>query len=144
MSTIFANSPNKPVENKSAIAGKIIIGFEEETEWIIQKLTSGPSELDAISIVRMLGLGKTTLAYKVYTEKAVVDHFDICTWYTVDQECNEKNLLQKIFNQIISLKGRVGEDAIDDDVADKLRKHLFRKRYLIVLDELWMLQHGMS
>ncbi|PHT48594.1 hypothetical protein CQW23_12802 [Capsicum baccatum] len=126
-STIFANSPNKPVENKSAIAGKIIVGYKEETEWIIQKLTSGPSELDTISIVRMLGLGKTTLAYKVYTEKAVVDHFDIRTWYTVEQERNEKNLLQKIFNQIISLKGRVGEDAIDDDVADKLQKYLFRK-----------------
>ncbi|KAM3345160.1 putative late blight resistance protein R1A-3 isoform X2 [Capsicum galapagoense] len=133
---IFANSPNKPVENKSSTASKIIVGFEEETEWIIRKLTSGPSEVDVISIVGMPGLGKTTLAYRVYNDKSVVGHFDIRAWCTVDQERNEKKLLQKIFNEI-GLKERLSEDDIDDDVADKLRKHLFGKRYLIVLDDLW-------
>ncbi|PHT49005.1 hypothetical protein CQW23_13213 [Capsicum baccatum] len=136
-SIIFANSPTKPVENKSSIASKIIVGFEEETEWIIRKLTSGPSEVDVISIVGMPGLGKTTLAYKVYNEKSVVGHFDIRAWCTVDQERNEKKFLQKIFNQVIGLKERFSEDDIDDDVADKLRKELFGKRYLIVLDDMW-------
>ncbi|KAM3344896.1 hypothetical protein P3S68_024605 [Capsicum galapagoense] len=68
-------------------------GFEEETEWIIRKLTSRPAEIDVISI--------------------------------------------KIFNQVIGLKGSFNEDSIDNDVADKLRKYLFRKRCLIVLDDLW-------
>ncbi|PHT49002.1 hypothetical protein CQW23_13210 [Capsicum baccatum] len=136
-SIIFANSPTKPVENKSSIASKIIVGFEEETEWIIRKLTSGPSEVDVISIVGMPGLGKTTLAYKVYNEKSAVGHFDIRSWCTVDQERNEKKLLQKIFNQVIGLKERFSEDDIDDDVADKLRKELFGKRYLVVLDDMW-------
>ncbi|PHT48669.1 hypothetical protein CQW23_12877 [Capsicum baccatum] len=136
-SIISANSPNKPVENKLSITGKIIVGFEEETEWIIRKLTSGPAELDVIPIVGMPGLGKTTLAYKVYNDKSVVCHFDVCAWCTVDQERNEKKLLQKIFNEAIGPKGRVNEDGIDNDVADKLRKWLFGKRYLIVLDDLW-------
>ncbi|KAM3281987.1 hypothetical protein P3S67_027634 [Capsicum chacoense] len=78
--------------------------FEEETEWIIRKLTSRPAEIDVISIVGMPGLGKTTL---------------------------------KIFNQVIGLKGSFNENSIDNDVADKLRKYLFRKRCLIVLDDLW-------
>ncbi|KAM3236324.1 hypothetical protein P3L10_016361 [Capsicum annuum] len=56
----------------------------------------------------MPGLGKTTLAYRVYTEKSVVGHFDVRVWCTVD-----------------------------DDIADKLRRQLFGKRYLIVLDDLW-------
>ncbi|XP_047261833.1 putative late blight resistance protein homolog R1A-3 isoform X2 [Capsicum annuum] len=136
-SIIFVDSPNKPVINKSSIAGKIVVGFEEETEWIIRKLTSGPAEVDVISIVGMPGLGKTTLAYKVYNEKSVVGHFDILAWCTVDQERNEKKLLQKIFNQVMGLKERFNEDDIDDDVADKLRKELFGKRYLVVLDDMW-------
>ncbi|KAF3635373.1 putative phospholipase A(1) DAD1, chloroplastic-like [Capsicum annuum] len=127
-SITFANSPNKPVESKSSIAGKIIVSFEEETEWIIRKLTSGPSEVDVIFIVGMPGLGKTTLAYKVYTDKSVVDHFDIHAWCTVDQERNEKKLLQKIFNQVIGLEERFNEDNIDDDVADKLRRQFFGRR----------------
>ncbi|PHT27287.1 hypothetical protein CQW23_33106 [Capsicum baccatum] len=131
MSIIFANSPNKPVINKSSIASKMIVGFEEETKWIIRKLTSGPAEVDVISIVGMPGLGKTTLAYRVHNEKSVVGHFDVCAWCTVDQE------RQKIFNQVTGLKERVSDDDIDGDVADKLRRQLFGKRYLIVLDDLW-------
>ncbi|PHT48773.1 hypothetical protein CQW23_12981 [Capsicum baccatum] len=136
-SIIFANSPNKPVINKSSISGKIIVGFKEETKRIIRNLTSGPAEIDVISIVGMPGHGKTTLAYRVYNEKSVVGHFDVRAWCTVDQERNQKKLLQKIFNQVNGLKGSFNEEGIDDDIADKLRKHLFGKRYLIVLDDLW-------
>ncbi|WMV31436.1 hypothetical protein MTR67_024821 [Solanum verrucosum] len=81
---IVANSPNKPVESKIPKSSGIIIGFEEETEWIIRKLTSGPAEIDVISIVGMPGLGKTTLAYRVYNDKSIVDHFDVCAWCTVE------------------------------------------------------------
>ncbi|KAF3653793.1 putative late blight resistance protein R1-A-like isoform 2 [Capsicum annuum] len=137
MSIIFVNSSNKPVINKSSIASKIIVGFEEETEWIIRKLTSRPAEVDVISIVGMPGLGKTTLAYSVYTKKSIVGHLDVRAWCKVDQERNEKKLLQKIFSEVIGLKERVSEDDIDDDIADKLRRKLFGKRYLIVLDDLW-------
>uniref|UniRef100_M1AFN9 NBS-LRR resistance protein n=1 Tax=Solanum tuberosum TaxID=4113 RepID=M1AFN9_SOLTU len=88
---IVANAPNKPVErNSSSTVGKIIVGFEEETEWIVRKLTSGPAEIDVISIVGMPGLGKTTLAYRVYNDKSIVDHFDVWAWCTVDQEPAEK------------------------------------------------------
>ncbi|KAM3268276.1 hypothetical protein P3S67_031217 [Capsicum chacoense] len=116
--------------------GKIkLVKKEEETEWIIRKLTSGPAEVDVIPIVGIPGLGKTTLAYKVYNNKSVVCHFDVRAWCTVDQERNEKMLLQKIFNEVIGSEERVGEDCVENDVADKLRRQLFGKRYLIVLDD---------
>ncbi|XP_075084746.1 uncharacterized protein LOC107767445 [Nicotiana tabacum] len=93
---IIVNSPNKLVESKSSkkLTGKIIVGFEEETNLIIRQLTSGPAELDVISIIGMPGAGKTTLAYKM------------------------RNLE-------------------DFDVDDELRKKLYGRRYLIVLDDLW-------
>ncbi|MCD7463509.1 hypothetical protein HAX54_050751 [Datura stramonium] len=50
-----ANSPNKPVESKPLTAAKTIVGFEEETHWIIRKLTSGRDDLDVISITGMPG-----------------------------------------------------------------------------------------
>ncbi|PHU18185.1 hypothetical protein BC332_13880 [Capsicum chinense] len=136
-SIIFLNSPNKPVINKSSIAGKIIIGFEEEIEWIIRKPTSGPTKIDVISIVGMPGIGKTTLANRVYNDMFVVGYFDVRAWYMVDQKQNEKNLLHKIFNQVIGVKERFNEDNIGDNIAYNLWKHLLEKRYLIVLDDLW-------
>ncbi|KAK6785863.1 hypothetical protein RDI58_014388 [Solanum bulbocastanum] len=131
---IVVNSPKKPVERKSLTTDKIIVGFEEETNLILRKLTSGPANLDVISITGMPGSGKTTLAYKVYNDKSVSSHFDLRAWCTVDQVYDEKKLLDKIFNQVSDSNSKLSENI---DVADKLRKQLFRKRYLIVLDDVW-------
>ncbi|PHT77641.1 hypothetical protein T459_15693 [Capsicum annuum] len=133
-SVIVVNSPKNPVERKSFTAGKIIVGFEEETNWLIIKLTSGPKDLDVISITGMPGSGKTTLAYKVYNDESVCSHFDLRAWCTVDQEYDEKRLLVKLLNQVTGSDLKFSEEI---DVADKLRKQLFGKRYLIVLDDVW-------
>ncbi|PHU18080.1 hypothetical protein BC332_13775 [Capsicum chinense] len=116
---------------------EVIVGFQVEIEWIIRKITSGPTKIDVISIVGIPGLGETTLAYKVYNDKSIVGHFDVCAWCTIDQERNDKKLLQKIFNQIIGLKGRVSEDAIDNGIADKLWKQLFGNRKEKI-EALWL------
>ncbi|XP_047259839.1 putative late blight resistance protein homolog R1A-10, partial [Capsicum annuum] len=97
-SLVVVFTPKNPVERKPLTTGKIIVGFKEETNWLISKLTSGPKDLDVISITGMPGSGKTTLAYKVYN----------------DESSSE-----------------------DIDVAEKLRKQLYGKRYLIVLDDMW-------
>ncbi|XP_075104930.1 putative disease resistance RPP13-like protein 3 [Nicotiana tabacum] len=135
MGVIVVNSPNKPVARKSSISGKIIVGFEEETYLIIRKLTSGPKTLDVISITGMPGSGKTTLAYKVYNDKSVFGHFDIRAWCTVDQKYDKIELLKKLFNQVVGSTSKFSKNI--DVVLDELRKHLFGKRYLIVLDDLW-------
>ncbi|PHU13507.1 hypothetical protein BC332_14712 [Capsicum chinense] len=85
-SLTVVNSTKKTVESKSLTAGKIIVGFEEETNWLISKLTSGLKYLDVISI----------------------------TDTGSDLKFSE-----------------------DIDIADMLRKQLFGKRYLIVLDDVW-------
>ncbi|KAG5598217.1 hypothetical protein H5410_029587 [Solanum commersonii] len=131
---IVLNSPKKPAESKSLKTGKIIVGFEEETNLILRKLTSGPADLDVISITGMPGSGKSTLAYKVYNDKSVSSHFDLRAWCTVDQGYDEKKLLDKIFNQVSDSDSKLSENI---GVADKLRKQLYGKRYLIVLDDVW-------
>ncbi|XP_009796562.1 putative late blight resistance protein homolog R1A-3 [Nicotiana tabacum] len=131
---IVMNSPKKPVEHKSSIAGKIIVGFKKETDLIIRNLTMGSKTLDVISITGMPGSGKTTLAHKVYNDKVVSSHFDIRAWCTVDHEYDEEELLESLFNQVTDSTLKSSENI---DIADELRKQLFGKRYLIVLDDLW-------
>ncbi|KAK4729466.1 hypothetical protein R3W88_022454 [Solanum pinnatisectum] len=111
------NSPKKPIESKSLTTDKIIVGFEEETNLILRKLTSGPADLDVILITSMPGLGKTTLAYKVYNDKSVSSHFDLRAWCTVDQGYAEKKLLDKFFNQVSDSNSKLSENI---DVADKM------------------------
>ncbi|KAH0657444.1 hypothetical protein KY289_026192 [Solanum tuberosum] len=85
-------------------------------------------------ILNNLGIIQTTLAYKVYNHKSVSSHFDLRAWCTVDQEYDEKKLLDKILNQVSDSNSKLSENI---DVADKLRKQLYGKRYLIVLDDVW-------
>ncbi|KAM3267394.1 hypothetical protein P3S67_032444 [Capsicum chacoense] len=133
-SLTVVNSTKKPVERKSLTTAKIIVGFKEETNWLISKLTSGPKNVDVISIIGMPGSGKTTLAYKVYNDESVCSHFDVRAWCTVDQEYDEKKLLVELFNQVTGADLKTSEDI---DIADKRRKQLYGKRYLIVLDDVW-------
>ncbi|PHT48326.1 hypothetical protein CQW23_12534 [Capsicum baccatum] len=133
-SLTVVNCTKKTVERKSLTVAKIIVGFKEGTNWLISKLTSGPKDLDVISITGMPGSGKTTLEYKVYNDESVCSHFDVRAWCNVDQEYNEKKLLVKFFNQVTGLDLKFSDDI---DVADELRRKLRGKRYLIVLDNEW-------
>ncbi|WMV28160.1 hypothetical protein MTR67_021545 [Solanum verrucosum] len=111
------------------------VGFEEDVEQIIQKLTRGTKEREVISIVGMAGLGKTSLAKKVYNNHYIADHFDVRAFCIVSQTYSIRKLLFEILKQVTGEKRDMIKE--DEDVADTLRKALFCKRYLIVLDDMW-------
>ncbi|WMV23017.1 hypothetical protein MTR67_016402 [Solanum verrucosum] len=112
---------------------------EEEEAWIIdQLLHEHESELDVISIVGMPGLGKTTLANKVYKNTLVATHFNVRAKCTVSQKYNKLNVLREILQQVTGSEVKDSED----DPADKLRRALLDKRYLIVLDDVWDIATG--
>ncbi|KAK4341165.1 hypothetical protein RND71_039666 [Anisodus tanguticus] len=111
------------------------VGFEDDANRIIQLLTIGRKELDIISVVGMAGLGKTTLAKKVFKHQSVVLHFDVRVWCTISQTYDVRELLFDIFKQVERIKFDMDMDS--SDIADMLRKSLKSKRYLIVLDDIW-------
>ncbi|KAK4720596.1 hypothetical protein R3W88_010829 [Solanum pinnatisectum] len=126
-----AKSSDKPIE--------LTVGHEEEEAWIIdQLLDEHESELDVISIVGMPGLGKTTLANKVYKNALVASHFNVRAKCTVSQKYNKSNVLREILQQVTGSEVKDSED----DPADKLRRALLDKRYLIFLDDVWDIATG--
>lgn len=54
-----------------------IVGFEDVLENLKDQLIRRSRGQDVISIVGMRGIGKMTLAYRLYSNNLVVSHFDI-------------------------------------------------------------------
>ncbi|KAL3501830.1 hypothetical protein ACH5RR_036279 [Cinchona calisaya] len=125
--------PSQP--NTSSI-DEVIVGFKDEAETIIDRLTRGSKQLDIVSIAGMPGLGKTTLAKKIYNDPSVQYHFNKCAWCYVSQEYKSRELLLSILHDIGGINDKISEMGIDD-LVEHLWRCLKGQRYLIVLDDIW-------
>ncbi|KAH0708242.1 hypothetical protein KY284_009669 [Solanum tuberosum] len=121
---------------RSPMMNEEIIGFEDVIEKLRDQLIKGTRGRDVISVVGMPGLGKTTLAYRLYYDRLVASHFDIRAQCCVSQVYSRKDLLIAILRDATSENFECREKQADE-LADLLRKTLFSKRYLILVDDVW-------
>ncbi|XP_027164616.1 putative late blight resistance protein homolog R1B-17 [Coffea eugenioides] len=122
-------------KGKMPIAREIMVGLDDEAAKVIERLVSGPEHVEIVPIVGMAGLGKTTLAKKVYNDNSIIYNFHIRLWCTVSQEYNKKSLL----TQILCSDGKHSrmDDLNEDNLLQKLRQRLLQNRYLVVFDDVW-------
>ncbi|XP_049371056.1 putative late blight resistance protein homolog R1B-17 [Solanum verrucosum] len=98
---------------------EVMVGFNDETDLLIEQLTIGPKYLDVVSIVGMPGLGKTTLAKKVFHDEKMRRHFDVQAMCCVSQTYDRRKLLLGILNQV-----KCSNQQNEKNPADALRKFL--------------------
>ncbi|MCD7469636.1 putative late blight resistance protein R1A-4 [Datura stramonium] len=104
-----------------------IVGFEDVIDKLRDQLIRCTKGRDIISVVGMPGLGKTTLAYRLYSDRLVVSHFDIRAQCCVSQVYSRQDLLLAILRDAISEYSECREKQADE-LADQLRKtFIFQK-----------------
>ncbi|KAL2506302.1 putative disease resistance protein RXW24L [Abeliophyllum distichum] len=98
----------KDVENPSQkapfIEKDISVGLDDEANEIKEILLGNQKEQQIISIWGMPGLGKTTLAKKIFSDDRIVQHFHIRTSCVISQTYDKKNTLIAILTSMSSLE----------------------------------------
>ena len=71
-----------------------LVGLEYLEAELISKLVERTTKIAVISVVGMGGLGKTTLAKKVYDSENITAHFHCKAWIIVSQSYKKEELLR--------------------------------------------------
>ncbi|CAI9087468.1 OLC1v1021543C1 [Oldenlandia corymbosa var. corymbosa] len=112
-----------------------MVGFNKEKDAIINRLTTGTTQLEVVSITGMPGIGKTTLAQNVFNSPIIEGHFHTRKWCRVSLPFRKSHLFLDLLLSFSEVKDDIREMS-DDDICLQLHLYLRSRRYLIVLDDV--------
>ncbi|CAD6255406.1 unnamed protein product [Miscanthus lutarioriparius] len=87
-----------------------------------------------LAIVGTGGVGKTTLAQKIYKDKKLKGSFNKQAWVCVSQDFSEIAILKEILRKI---EVQYMPDELTDELQSKLELSIKDKSFFLVLDDVW-------
>ncbi|XP_027359841.1 putative disease resistance protein At1g50180 [Abrus precatorius] len=146
MSHDVANSSNERLRHWRQLSPyseeDYVIELEDDIGLLLTQLLAVEPTPHVVSIVGMGGLGKTTLANKLYNHAKINNHFECKAWVYVSKEYRRRDVLLKILKDVtVDVLTRDETDRLEriheEELVNKLRQVLDEKRYLVVLDDVW-------
>nr|XP_027119064.1 putative late blight resistance protein homolog R1B-8 [Coffea arabica] len=119
-----------------AAINEMVVDLRDEEQYVIDQLIKGSPRRGIVSIIGMPGIGKTTLAWKVFNHPNVMYYFHCHAWCTVSQVYEKRELLLEILRGILGLTDEIRQ-MTNEDLQLKLHQCLLRNRFLIVMDDVW-------
>ncbi|CAL4980140.1 unnamed protein product [Urochloa decumbens] len=118
--------------NESAIVGEKI---ERETKELAHVLINDDKlNIKVVSIVGAGGMGKTTLAQKIFKEKTIQEQFKVKIWLSITQYFDEIDLLRTA----IEHAGGDPSGKHDKSLLMRMLTDILSKdKFLVVMDDVW-------
>ncbi|XP_049402996.1 putative late blight resistance protein homolog R1A-3 isoform X4 [Solanum stenotomum] len=118
----------------------IIVGLDEDLLKIKDRLIVQSSRLEVVPIIGMGGIGKTTLARRVYDDSLIAYHFYVRAWTNVSQEFDTREIFLGILRSIGVVNDEVERNSTAEQLAERVYRSLKGRKYLIVLDDMWSIE----
>ncbi|KAE8713050.1 hypothetical protein F3Y22_tig00110220pilonHSYRG00130 [Hibiscus syriacus] len=112
-----------------------VVGLDDFFKNMVSIVVDVTNGSKVVSICGMGGLGKTTLAMKIYRHCQVIRHFDSLAWVNVSL-FQKREIWEDILTGLTSNNER-GSKRSDEDLAAKLFSHLEKNKCLVILDDIW-------
>ncbi|PNX78926.1 disease resistance protein rga3-like, partial [Trifolium pratense] len=129
-------------QTTSIISQLQVYGRDEDRDKIIDFFVGDASSFEDLSVypvVGLGGLGKTTLAQLIFNHDRIVNHFELRIWVCVSEDFSLKRMIKSI---VESTSGQATADLELEPLQRRLLDLLQRKRYLLVLDDVWDDEQG--
>ncbi|XP_008775257.2 putative disease resistance protein RGA3 [Phoenix dactylifera] len=110
--------------------------IEEDTHSLVDSLIKddGRRNILVFAIVGAGGIGKTTLARRIYHDQRIQEEFSMKKWVCVSPEFDEINLVRDIYN---GDKNDLAQDQSKSSLEPKVESSLRGKKLFLVLDDVW-------
>ncbi|XP_020197205.4 putative disease resistance protein RGA3 [Aegilops tauschii subsp. strangulata] len=134
--------PSREMSGELDRSGVVGDQIEEDTRALVAQIMQTSEEVNGkimvVAIVGVGGIGKTTLAQKVFNDEAIQGEFIKKIWLSVNQNFNEAELLRRVIIE-------AGGDAQSAGNAKatlhrSLKGALISHKTLLVMDDVW--NHG--
>ncbi|URD73479.1 NB-ARC domain [Musa troglodytarum] len=122
-----------PVMESDMVVG---VGMEKDAMGLVEQLTRQDPSMNVVvlAIVGIGGIGKTTLAQKVFNDDKIKASFGTTIWVCVSQEFNETDLLRNIVEGAGESHDRKQSRSLLEPLVERLLKVT---TFLLVLDDVW-------